>query len=149
METFPCERKTLETVKELQGNYMCWKGSKGYSPYTSLCPYYRQVFKGFTFKCCSCSIQYCAKVLNFARNVGAVVYFNMCINGKTQKHSLNSYRQERFMSCVMSLLSFLFLFLNNVTLRHGSSAVDSCLFFIFRCVTTSFVLLFIQISQIL
>ncbi|XP_049418961.1 von Willebrand factor A domain-containing protein 2 [Epinephelus fuscoguttatus] len=41
MESFPCERKTLETVKELQGNYMCWKGSKGYSTYTSLCPYYR------------------------------------------------------------------------------------------------------------
>ncbi|XP_075950322.1 von Willebrand factor A domain-containing protein 2 [Anarhichas minor] len=41
VELFPCERKTLETVKELQGNYMCWKGSKGYSPYTSLCPYYR------------------------------------------------------------------------------------------------------------
>ncbi|XP_042364053.1 von Willebrand factor A domain-containing protein 2 [Plectropomus leopardus] len=41
MESFPCERKTLETVKELQGNYMCWKGSKGYSPHTSLCPYYR------------------------------------------------------------------------------------------------------------
>ncbi|KAL7372169.1 hypothetical protein ABVT39_011310 [Epinephelus coioides] len=44
MESFPCERKTLETVKELQGNYMCWKGSKGYSTYTSLCPYYRQVY---------------------------------------------------------------------------------------------------------
>uniref|UniRef100_A0A672JGS5 von Willebrand factor A domain containing 2 n=2 Tax=Salarias fasciatus TaxID=181472 RepID=A0A672JGS5_SALFA len=41
VETFPCERKTLETVKELQGNFMCWKGSKGYSPYTSLCPFYR------------------------------------------------------------------------------------------------------------
>uniref|UniRef100_A0A665VM71 von Willebrand factor A domain containing 2 n=1 Tax=Echeneis naucrates TaxID=173247 RepID=A0A665VM71_ECHNA len=41
MESYPCERKTLETVKELQGNFMCWKGSKGYSPYTSLCPYYR------------------------------------------------------------------------------------------------------------
>ncbi|XP_047464895.1 von Willebrand factor A domain-containing protein 2 [Mugil cephalus] len=41
VESFPCERKTLETVKELQGNFMCWKGSKGYSPYTSLCPYYR------------------------------------------------------------------------------------------------------------
>ncbi|XP_067100828.1 von Willebrand factor A domain-containing protein 2 [Osmerus mordax] len=40
-ETLPCERKTLETVKELQGNFMCWKGSKGYSPYTSLCPFYR------------------------------------------------------------------------------------------------------------
>ena len=43
VELFPCERKTLETVKELQGNYMCWKGSRGYSTYTSLCPYYRQV----------------------------------------------------------------------------------------------------------
>ncbi|XP_049915868.1 von Willebrand factor A domain-containing protein 2 [Epinephelus moara] len=41
MESFPCERKTLETVKELQGNYMCWKGSRGFSTYTSLCPYYR------------------------------------------------------------------------------------------------------------
>ncbi|XP_022599080.1 von Willebrand factor A domain-containing protein 2 [Seriola dumerili] len=41
MESFPCERKTLETVKALQGNFMCWKGSKGYSTYTSLCPYYR------------------------------------------------------------------------------------------------------------
>lgn len=44
VELFPCERKTLETVKELQGNFMCWKGSKGYSPYTSLCPFYRQVY---------------------------------------------------------------------------------------------------------
>ncbi|XP_036399886.1 von Willebrand factor A domain-containing protein 2 [Megalops cyprinoides] len=41
IEPHPCERKTLETVKELQGNFMCWKGSKGYSPSTSLCPYYR------------------------------------------------------------------------------------------------------------
>ncbi|KAM6896990.1 von Willebrand factor A domain-containing protein 2 [Xenentodon cancila] len=41
MESFPCERKTIETVKQLQGNFMCWKGSKGHSPYTSLCPYYR------------------------------------------------------------------------------------------------------------
>ncbi|KAG7506264.1 von Willebrand factor A domain-containing protein 2 [Solea senegalensis] len=41
VESFPCERKTLETVKQLQGNFMCWKGNKGYSPYTSLCPYYR------------------------------------------------------------------------------------------------------------
>ncbi|XP_061611482.1 von Willebrand factor A domain-containing protein 2 isoform X2 [Phyllopteryx taeniolatus] len=41
VEAFPCERKTLETVKELQGNFMCWKGSKGYFPHTSLCPYYR------------------------------------------------------------------------------------------------------------
>ncbi|XP_054623844.1 von Willebrand factor A domain-containing protein 2 [Dunckerocampus dactyliophorus] len=41
VEAFPCVRKTLETVKELQGNFMCWKGSKGYFPHTSLCPYYR------------------------------------------------------------------------------------------------------------
>ncbi|XP_055085760.1 von Willebrand factor A domain-containing protein 2 [Periophthalmus magnuspinnatus] len=40
VESFPCERKTLETVKTLQGNFMCWKGSKGSSPYTSLCPFY-------------------------------------------------------------------------------------------------------------
>ncbi|XP_041671865.1 von Willebrand factor A domain-containing protein 2 isoform X2 [Cheilinus undulatus] len=41
VEVFPCERKTLETVKELLGNFMCWKGAKGYSLYTSLCPHYR------------------------------------------------------------------------------------------------------------
>ncbi|XP_061561834.1 von Willebrand factor A domain-containing protein 2 [Phycodurus eques] len=41
VEAFPCERKTLETAKELQGNFMCWKCSKGYFPHTSLCPYYR------------------------------------------------------------------------------------------------------------
>ncbi|KAI4872809.1 hypothetical protein NFI96_016136, partial [Prochilodus magdalenae] len=49
VESYSCVRKTLETVKQLQGNFMCWKGSKGYSPYTSLCPYYRQV--QFTFHC--------------------------------------------------------------------------------------------------
>uniref|UniRef100_A0A673IR54 von Willebrand factor A domain-containing protein 2-like n=1 Tax=Sinocyclocheilus rhinocerous TaxID=307959 RepID=A0A673IR54_9TELE len=37
VESYPCVQKTLETLKELQGNFMCWKGSKGYSPYTSLC----------------------------------------------------------------------------------------------------------------
>ncbi|XP_028651614.1 von Willebrand factor A domain-containing protein 2 [Erpetoichthys calabaricus] len=41
IESRPCERKTLETVKEFKGNFMCWKGSQGKtSPYTSLCPYY-------------------------------------------------------------------------------------------------------------
>ncbi|KAJ7984649.1 hypothetical protein DPEC_G00356950 [Dallia pectoralis] len=40
-ESYPCQRRTLETVKELQGNFMCWKGGKGFSPYTSLCPFYR------------------------------------------------------------------------------------------------------------
>ncbi|KAK3559458.1 hypothetical protein QTP86_013631 [Hemibagrus guttatus] len=43
VESLPCARKTLETIKELQGNFMCWKGSKSSLPYTSLCPYYRQV----------------------------------------------------------------------------------------------------------
>ncbi|XP_028845412.1 von Willebrand factor A domain-containing protein 2 isoform X1 [Denticeps clupeoides] len=40
VQSFSCERKTLETVKELQGNFVCWKGSRGSSPYTSLCPFY-------------------------------------------------------------------------------------------------------------
>ncbi|KAL2078028.1 hypothetical protein ACEWY4_025713 [Coilia grayii] len=38
MESYACERKTLETVKELVGNFMCWKGSKASTPYTSLSP---------------------------------------------------------------------------------------------------------------
>ncbi|KAK0136749.1 von Willebrand factor A domain-containing protein 2 [Merluccius polli] len=41
MHSYPCERKTLEKVKELQGNFMCWKGAKGFSTYTTLCPHYR------------------------------------------------------------------------------------------------------------
>nr|XP_057918681.1 von Willebrand factor A domain-containing protein 2 isoform X2 [Doryrhamphus excisus] len=53
VEAFPCVRKTLETVKELQGNFMCWKGSKGYFPHTSLCPYYRykKAYKGHATVC--------------------------------------------------------------------------------------------------
>ncbi|XP_037610031.1 von Willebrand factor A domain-containing protein 2 [Sebastes umbrosus] len=53
VELFPCERKTLETVKELQGNYMCWKGSKGYSTYSSLCPFYRynKMYKRYQTVC--------------------------------------------------------------------------------------------------
>ncbi|XP_029106075.1 von Willebrand factor A domain-containing protein 2 isoform X1 [Scleropages formosus] len=52
-ETFPCVQKTLETVKELQGNFMCWKGSKGYLPSASLCPYYRwnRVYKKHQTTC--------------------------------------------------------------------------------------------------
>ncbi|XP_078497307.1 von Willebrand factor A domain-containing protein 2 [Lissotriton helveticus] len=39
--THPCERKTLETVKELTGNYMCWKGSNQLgATSTGLCPFY-------------------------------------------------------------------------------------------------------------
>uniref|UniRef100_H3AXH3 von Willebrand factor A domain containing 2 n=1 Tax=Latimeria chalumnae TaxID=7897 RepID=H3AXH3_LATCH len=41
IESQTCERKTLESVKEFRGNYMCWKGSKRHkSPFTSLCPFY-------------------------------------------------------------------------------------------------------------
>ncbi|XP_030195809.1 von Willebrand factor A domain-containing protein 2 isoform X2 [Gadus morhua] len=39
--SYPCERKTLEKVKELHGNFMCWKGGMGASTYTSLCPHYK------------------------------------------------------------------------------------------------------------
>ncbi|KAG7263483.1 hypothetical protein CRUP_005803 [Coryphaenoides rupestris] len=41
VDSYPCERKTLEKVKELQGNFMCWKGAKGFFTYTTLCPHYR------------------------------------------------------------------------------------------------------------
>ncbi|XP_051958802.1 von Willebrand factor A domain-containing protein 2-like [Xyrauchen texanus] len=53
VESYPCMQKTLEMVRELQGNFMCWKGSKGYSPYTSLCPYYRnnKVYKQHPVVC--------------------------------------------------------------------------------------------------
>uniref|UniRef100_W5N2C8 von Willebrand factor A domain-containing protein 2 n=1 Tax=Lepisosteus oculatus TaxID=7918 RepID=W5N2C8_LEPOC len=53
IESQLCERKTLETVKEFQGNFMCWKGSKGYSPSTSMCPYYRwnRVYKKHQATC--------------------------------------------------------------------------------------------------
>ncbi|XP_075573989.1 von Willebrand factor A domain-containing protein 2 isoform X1 [Pelecanus crispus] len=42
VESHPCERRTLETVKELAGNYVCWKGSKQPNAVRpSLCPFYR------------------------------------------------------------------------------------------------------------
>ncbi|OXB82342.1 UNVERIFIED_CONTAM: hypothetical protein H355_009267, partial [Colinus virginianus] len=42
VESFPCERITLESEKELAGNYVCWKGSKLQNTvYASLCPLYR------------------------------------------------------------------------------------------------------------
>ncbi|XP_019411722.1 PREDICTED: von Willebrand factor A domain-containing protein 2 isoform X2 [Crocodylus porosus] len=41
IESHPCERKTLETVKELAGIHMCWKGSKRQNAvHASLCPFY-------------------------------------------------------------------------------------------------------------
>ncbi|XP_021256307.1 von Willebrand factor A domain-containing protein 2 isoform X2 [Numida meleagris] len=42
VESFPCERRTLETEKELAGNYVCWKGSKQQNAvHALLCPFYR------------------------------------------------------------------------------------------------------------
>ncbi|XP_019327192.1 PREDICTED: von Willebrand factor A domain-containing protein 2 [Aptenodytes forsteri] len=42
VKSHPCERRTLETVKELAGNYVCWKGSKQPNAvHASLCPFYR------------------------------------------------------------------------------------------------------------
>ncbi|XP_043911869.1 von Willebrand factor A domain-containing protein 2 [Protopterus annectens] len=54
VEAQPCERRTLETVKEFKGNHICWKGSKSYNaPYTSLCPFYswKRVYKQHLAKC--------------------------------------------------------------------------------------------------
>ncbi|XP_074401365.1 von Willebrand factor A domain-containing protein 2 isoform X3 [Zonotrichia albicollis] len=42
VESHPCERRTLETVKELAGSYVCWKGSKQPNAVqASLCPFTR------------------------------------------------------------------------------------------------------------
>ncbi|XP_055576737.1 von Willebrand factor A domain-containing protein 2 isoform X1 [Falco cherrug] len=42
VKSHPCERRTLETVKELAGNYVCWKGSKQPDAVQALlCPFYR------------------------------------------------------------------------------------------------------------
>ncbi|XP_030309227.1 von Willebrand factor A domain-containing protein 2 isoform X2 [Calypte anna] len=42
VESHPCELRTLETVKELAGNHVCWKGSKQPNVvHASLCPFYR------------------------------------------------------------------------------------------------------------
>ncbi|NWT59547.1 VWA2 protein, partial [Erythrocercus mccallii] len=42
VESYPCERRTLETVKEVAGNYVCWKGSKQPNAVqASLCPFIR------------------------------------------------------------------------------------------------------------
>uniref|UniRef100_A0A8C4UJT5 von Willebrand factor A domain containing 2 n=1 Tax=Falco tinnunculus TaxID=100819 RepID=A0A8C4UJT5_FALTI len=42
VESHPCERRTLETVKELAGNCVCWKGSKQPDAVQALlCPFYR------------------------------------------------------------------------------------------------------------
>ncbi|XP_041939553.1 von Willebrand factor A domain-containing protein 2 [Alosa sapidissima] len=41
MESYACERRTLEMVKELVGTFMCWKGSRASTAYTSMCPHYK------------------------------------------------------------------------------------------------------------
>ncbi|KAM3834423.1 von Willebrand factor A domain-containing protein 2 [Vipera latastei] len=53
-ESHPCERKTLEQVKELVGNYFCWKGSQSNNVVrVSLCPFYnwRNIFIKFPSTC--------------------------------------------------------------------------------------------------
>ncbi|XP_034296076.1 von Willebrand factor A domain-containing protein 2 isoform X5 [Pantherophis guttatus] len=53
-ESHPCERKTLERVKELVGNYFCWKGSQSSNIVrTSLCPFYkwRNIFIKYPSTC--------------------------------------------------------------------------------------------------
>ncbi|KAM9326871.1 von Willebrand factor A domain-containing protein 2 [Gastrophryne carolinensis] len=41
VQSYPCERRTLETVKELAGNYVCWRGSTtASSVFAGHCPFY-------------------------------------------------------------------------------------------------------------
>ncbi|XP_069837861.1 von Willebrand factor A domain-containing protein 2 [Dendropsophus ebraccatus] len=41
LRSFPCERKTLETLKELSGNYVCWRGAAGPgNVFAGRCPFY-------------------------------------------------------------------------------------------------------------
>ncbi|XP_036121813.1 von Willebrand factor A domain-containing protein 2 [Molossus molossus] len=47
VQPHPCERKTLETVRELVGNTMCWRGSRGTDGVlAALCPFssWKRVF---------------------------------------------------------------------------------------------------------
>ncbi|KAG8135601.1 putative von Willebrand factor A domain-containing protein, partial [Naja naja] len=53
-ESHACEHKTLERVKELVGNYFCWKGSQSSNIVrTSLCPFYnwRNIFIKYPSTC--------------------------------------------------------------------------------------------------
>lgn len=46
VEAHPCERKTLETVKELAGNALCWRGSRQADSVLAVpCPFYRLVHR--------------------------------------------------------------------------------------------------------
>ncbi|XP_068114519.1 von Willebrand factor A domain-containing protein 2 [Hyperolius riggenbachi] len=41
IQSYPCERRTLETVKELAGNYVCWRGSSAPGGvFAGHCPFY-------------------------------------------------------------------------------------------------------------
>uniref|UniRef100_A0A8C5Q4Z5 von Willebrand factor A domain-containing protein 2 n=1 Tax=Leptobrachium leishanense TaxID=445787 RepID=A0A8C5Q4Z5_9ANUR len=41
VQSYPCSRRTLETVKELTGNYVCWRGSSAPSSvFAGPCPFY-------------------------------------------------------------------------------------------------------------
>ncbi|XP_062928074.1 von Willebrand factor A domain-containing protein 2 [Mobula hypostoma] len=54
LETHVCLRKSLETVKEFKGNFMCWRGSYEYGgPFSTLCPYYswKRVYKTHLARC--------------------------------------------------------------------------------------------------
>ena len=44
MEAHPCERKTLETIRELAGHALCWRGSRQADAILAVrCPFYRFV----------------------------------------------------------------------------------------------------------
>lgn len=46
VQPHPCEHKTLETVRELAGNALCWRGSRGTDGVlAALCPFSRFVHK--------------------------------------------------------------------------------------------------------
>lgn len=83
VETFPCERKTLETVKEFHGNFMCWKGSKGYSTYTSLCPHYRHVYMN-TYMYSHGKPHYCNTECKYETSI-----FNWSVNHKPVQQGMS------------------------------------------------------------
>lgn len=44
VEAHPCERKTLETIRELAGHALCWRGSRQADAVLAVrCPFYRSV----------------------------------------------------------------------------------------------------------
>lgn len=54
VEGYPCEHKTLETIRELAGNALCWRGSKRVDTVLALrCPFYswKRVFQRHPATC--------------------------------------------------------------------------------------------------